>query len=212
MNQVTQTRACYLCFSITQHWLLSRLTQQPVCVCIYSFLMFSLCDCVSLGHDCVTDMLADVCRSVQVGTLVNSLKCNNNTTRNTHRAKPSPWPLYLQRLLKGVWTIVCNTLMKILSKYKDCPKSGILGSHQMLSDFMLHALPRLYCNCLELMVVCWLSAFSIVCSHWKPAILGWYEVIDLTTIEYPIWLLWKILDCFCCMFWVIIHLHYELSS
>ncbi len=41
---------------------------------------------------------------------------------------------------------------------------------------------------------------------------GWDQEIDLAIAEYSSFYLQKLLDCFCCMFWVIVHLYYEAAS
>ncbi len=104
---------------------------------------------------------------------------------------------------------ICNILLRILAG-NDCLKSGTHGHHQRMGFLLCDALPGLYCSWLQLLFVCGLKTFSFVFSKWNACSIGlrsgdWFGHCRIIHIFY----LQKLLGCFCCMFWVIVHLYYE---
>ncbi len=92
-------------------------------------------------------------------------------------------------------------------------KSGTHRHHQTLGFIPGDALPGLYCNCLQFLLV--LGAFSLqFCLQQVKCMLNRIQVRCLTWPLHnsPLLSLQKLFGCFCSMLWVIVHLHCEAPS
>lgn len=92
-------------------------------------------------------------------------------------------------------------------------KSGTHRHHQLLDFIPGDALPGLYCNCLQFLLV--LGAFSLqFCLQQVKCMLNRIQVRWLTWPLHNIPLLYlkKLFGCFHSMLWVIVHLHCEAPS
>ncbi len=89
-------------------------------------------------------------------------------------------------------------------------KSGTHRHHQTLGFIPGDALPGLYCNRLQFLLV--LGAFSLqFCLQQVKCMLNRIQVRWLTWPLHnsPLLSLQKLFGCFCSMLWVIVHLHCE---
>ncbi len=92
-------------------------------------------------------------------------------------------------------------------------KSGTHRHHQTLGFIPGDALPGLYCNRLQFLLV--LGAFSLqFCLQKVKCMLNRIQVRWLTWPLHncPLLSLQKLFGCFCSMLWVIVHLHCEAPS
>ncbi len=92
-------------------------------------------------------------------------------------------------------------------------KSGTHRHHQTLGFIPGDALPGLYCNRLQFLLV--LGAFSLqFCLQQVKCMLNRIQVRWLTWPLHnsPLLSLQKLFGCFCSMLWVIVHLHCEAPS
>ncbi len=92
-------------------------------------------------------------------------------------------------------------------------KSGMHRHHQTLGFIPGDAMPGLYCNRLQFLLV--LGAFSLqFCLQQVKCMLNRIQVRWLTWPLHnsPLLSLQKLFGCFCSMLWVIVHLHCEAPS